>query len=110
MFGYFHSHMDGRREGAIKWTDQGFYPIEERLGKDFRQDSNAVLLVDIGGGLGHDLEDFRAGYPHLPGRLVLQDLSSVTKEAVQIHERIELISHDFFTPQPIEGKSIRNLH
>ncbi|MCJ1263888.1 hypothetical protein MMC22_003758 [Lobaria immixta] len=61
----FHNHMVGRREGVIKRTDHGFYPVEEKLGKDLRADKEAVLLVDIGGGLGHDLEDFRAGYPLL---------------------------------------------
>lgn len=100
--------MVGRREGVIKWTDHGFYPVEEKLGKDLRADKEAVLLVDIGGGLGHDLEDFRAGYPHLPGRLVLEDLSAVTKEVNQIDKEIEVISYDFFMPQPIKGKSINN--
>lgn len=100
--------MVGRREGVIKWTDHGFYPVEEKLGKDLKEDKEAVLLVDIGGGLGHDLEDFQAGYPHLPGRLVLQDLSAVTKEVNQTNKKIEVISYDFFMPQPIKGKSINN--
>ena len=108
MLERFQNHMVGRREGIIKWTDHGFYPVEEKLGKDLSEDKDAVLLVDIGGGLGHDLEDFRAGYPHLRGRLVLQDLSRVAKEVVQINERIEVFAHDFFKPQPIKGKSINN--
>lgn len=106
MLERFQNHMVGRREGVIKWTDHGFYPVEERLGKDLREEKDAVLLVDVAGGLGHDLEDFRAGYPHLRGRLVLQELPVVTQEVVQINERIEVMAHDFFKPQPIKGKSI----
>lgn len=106
----FNNHMVGRREGVIKWTDHGFYPVEKKLGEDLKHDNDAVLLVDIGGGLGHDLEDFRARYPHLPGRLVLQDLLGVTREVVRINERIEVIAYDFFTPQPIKGKLVSIFH
>lgn len=44
----------------------------------------------------------------MPGRLVLQDLPEVVEQArgMFLHPRIELMAHDFFTEQPIQGKLI----
>ena len=39
--------------------------------------ANDILLVDVGGGKGHDLIKFSTKYPSARGRLVLQDLPSV---------------------------------
>lgn len=68
MFEYLHAHppmgkqfdhhMGGYRQGRPSWMDSNFYPVEERLIKDMDTNDDAVLLVDIGGGLGHDLTEF----------------------------------------------------
>lgn len=84
--------------------DQGFYPVEERLGHDMRHDDNdAVFLVDIGGGLGHDLEELKAKHPDIRGRLLLQDQPEVIAQISKTADGIELTAHDFFTPQPVKG-------
>ena len=69
----FNNYMSGYRRGKPSWTDANFYPVTERLGQDLKEDKDAVLLVDVGGGLGHDYEELKAKYPKLPGRLSLQD-------------------------------------
>lgn len=95
--------MAGYRQGKQSWTEPGFYPVDLRLGKEVKTHADAVLLVDVGGGLGHDLEDFKAKYPNLPGKLVLQERQEVTSQIKQLSPGIEPSVHDFFTAQPIKG-------
>ena len=99
----FNNHMAGYRSGRQNWSD--FYPVDERLGKGMNTDKDAVLLVDVGGGLGHDLEEFRSKHPSLSGRLILQDQAVVIPEITNIHQSIEPMIHDFWTAQPIKGKT-----
>lgn len=97
----FNSLMTAQR--ADKGEDWfNFFPVEERLSHTSSTDSSA-LLVDVGGGLGTDLAAFRTQYPHLWGQLVLQDLPETITAAKGLPEGIEIVAHDFFTPQPIKG-------
>jgi hypothetical protein len=82
------------------WADDGAYPVKERLG-DAREDE--VLVVDIGGGAGHDLLGFRERYPEVKGRLVLEELPYVIDQVGGKLDGVELVEHDFYTPQPIKG-------
>ena len=43
--------------------------MEEEIGKGARQDSEAVLFVDIGGATGYEGLALKKRYPNLPGRL-----------------------------------------
>ncbi|KAI7775575.1 hypothetical protein LA080_006586 [Diaporthe eres] len=93
----------GNTMGARKyWTD--WFPIQERL----LDGSNETLhlLVDVGGGKGHDVLDFQAKYPQKGRRLVLQDLSHVTRDLGDLGPAIERMTYDFFTEQPVQGKKI----
>jgi hypothetical protein len=80
------------------------YPVMENLVTGFKPDS--VMFVDVGGGLGQKAIGLKKAYPNLPGRVVLQDLPTVI-QAVQPEEPaykdIEVMPHDFVTPQPILG-------
>lgn len=77
-----------------------FFPVMEK----FQQaDSQSPLLVDIGGGLGHDISAFRARYPDLPGRLILQDLPVVIDQITELGPEIDTMKYDFFTPHPGKG-------
>ena len=79
--------------------------MDQLFGRELRTDPDAILLVDIGGGVGHDMKHFRAKHSHLPGRLVVQDLPGTIEYARgQPHEGVELCEYDMFTPQPIKGK------
>jgi hypothetical protein len=62
-----------------------------------------VMLVDIGGGSGHDLLEFHAKHPSVKGRLILQDLPEVVESVKDMPDCMEAMAHDFFTPQPIKG-------
>ena len=75
-----------------------FYPVEERL----RVTGNKPLLVDIGGGLGHDLIALKSKFPNLPGRSIVQDLPVVIDHVKDLPSGIEAMKHDFFTPQPVK--------
>ncbi|KAI0852445.1 putative O-methyltransferase [Daldinia vernicosa] len=83
----------------------------ERLVQGFDADTggNDVLLVDVGGGLGHDLLELKEKHPSLPGKLILQDrpevISAVSSEGV-----FEATAHDFFAPQPVKEARAYYLH
>ena len=63
----FDHHMSGYRQGRPGRMDPGLYSVQEKLVKGLDTSDDAVLLVDIGGGLGHDIQEFRCGVtPTLP--------------------------------------------
>jgi hypothetical protein len=104
----FNDHMAGYLLGRPSWSEEEFYPVSERLLEGFDLDADdAVLLVDLGGGIGHYTEQFRSNFPYAPGRLILQDLSVVLCQAQGLHPRIERMNHDFFTEQPVKGTPLR---
>lgn len=80
----------------------------ESLVQGFDRSISNTLVVDIGGGKGHQLIELAAKNTHLPGRLVLQDLpqglpcTSAEQETLSQHN-VEAINHNFFGPQPIKG-------
>jgi len=87
-----------RLERGEQWFE--FFPTEERFGS---ADPSAPLLVDVGGGLGHDLAAFHAKFPNLPGKLILQDLPVVINDIKELDTSIERTTHDFFKEQPVKG-------
>lgn len=66
-------------------------------------DPESTLLVDIAGGVGHDVEAFFKAYPDAPGKLVLQDLPPMIANIKQLDDRIIRQEHDMFTEQPVRG-------
>ncbi|KAL4813490.1 S-adenosyl-L-methionine-dependent methyltransferase [Aspergillus spinulosporus] len=95
------------------WMDEGFYPVPS-LTEGLNIGAEDVLLVDVGGNIGHDLSEFRRKWPSIPGRLVLQDLPEVIEQAKRQNqatkEAIEPMSHDFFTEQPVKGARAYYMH
>lgn len=76
------------------------YPVEEKL----RVSPDQVLLVDIGGGVGHDITAFKKRFPDLPGQLIVQDLPQVIDTIKgPLPEGITAIGHNMFKQQPITG-------
>ena len=101
----FNNYMKGCRERKRSWMDQGFYPVKERLETGLKNDhQDSVFLVDVGGGLGHDLEELKVKHADLSGLLVLQDQAAVIARIGKASPGIELTAHDFFTPQPVKGE------
>ncbi|QDS74400.1 hypothetical protein FKW77_005672 [Venturia effusa] len=107
----FAAFMSAYRFGKANWFDKNFYPVAERLIEGFNPDISKTLLVDVGGGRGHDVAMFAAEYASRPGNLVLQDLepviaSVVNKESLPFESQV----HDFYTTQPIKGARAYSLH
>lgn len=82
------------------------------------KDDAAIAFVDIGGGLGLHIAEFRRRFPRssLPARVVLQELPKVIEAARKRNEadgvgggslnEVELQEYDFWTPQPLRGAKI----
>lgn len=105
VFQAFHGYVHTLRAHRPNWTEM--YPVKERLVEGLRAEGDASVLVDVSGGVGQVLQDFHEAVPEYTGRLVLQELGEVigiaTAMGVSKDGRIELQTHDFFTPQPIKG-------
>ncbi|MCJ1386457.1 hypothetical protein MMC17_009583 [Xylographa soralifera] len=108
----FQNHMAGYRTGRPSWMDPDFYPVAKNLVEGARTGDDAVFLVDVGGGKGHDLQELHRKHPTLPGKLVLQELPSVVEEAsaAGLDPKILAMPHDFFTNQPIIGARAYYMH
>ena len=96
----FSLHMSASHEGRAHWLD--FYPIEEKMIQGFnKDDSEAEMFIDIGGALWSEVVTVKQIYPHIPGRLMLEDLPHVVDQVSD--SDIEAIAYDIFTPQPVKG-------
>ncbi|KAL4745383.1 hypothetical protein BDW72DRAFT_198702 [Aspergillus terricola var. indicus] len=109
----FNNHMTAYHQGRPSWMDEGFYPVSSLM-EGLNINADDVLLVDVGGNVGHDLSEFRRKWPSIPGRLILQDLPEVIEQAKwqnqAIQGTIEPMSHDFFTEQPVKGARAYYMH
>ncbi|KAK0513545.1 hypothetical protein JMJ35_003909 [Cladonia borealis] len=95
--------LAGRKSHRLTWMDHGFYPVEDNLAGGVSGEEEAVLLVDVGGGTGTNLQEFHGKYPGLHGQLILQDKPEVIKQATGLDQSIRTMAHDFFTEQPVKG-------
>ena len=83
----------------------GSFPFDEELGVEEIQETE-VVVVDVGDGRGQALETIKSAFPTLKGRMVLQDLSDVIKDAKTggLPGFIEPMAASFFDRQPIESE------
>ena len=102
----FNHQMAGYHQRRPSWMDPGFPPLKERVEQGMTQNQNDVAIVDVGGGMRHDLVELRKKHPSIPGRFILQDLTQVMEQIPQPLEGIEVTAHDFYTEQPVKGKLI----
>ncbi|KAI9720920.1 MAG: hypothetical protein M1828_005490 [Chrysothrix sp. TS-e1954] len=100
----FTNLMSGYTMDRPAWFE--FYPIEERLLKDFTGD---VLLVDVGGGAAHDMRKFHAQFPNAKGKLICQDQEQVIS-TVSPEPPVYAEVNDFFKAQPIKGAKAYYMH
>ncbi|KAI8627846.1 S-adenosyl-L-methionine-dependent methyltransferase [Xylariaceae sp. FL1651] len=104
----FNDFMTGYAKARPRWVD--FYPAAERLGSGSTSEQTRVLLVDVGGGVGHEILEMHKKHPNLPGQLILQDQPSVIDQANasgNLPGAITAVAHDFFEPQPVEYHGAR---
>jgi hypothetical protein len=105
--------MSAYRAGKANWYDPGFYPVPERMIEGFDAEASDVLLVDVGGGRGHDVTFFAAQHAGHPGKVILQDREPVIAgvlEATTSSRPFDAPAYDFFTRQPIQNIRAYSLH
>ncbi len=106
--------MQGNRLARPFWGD--WFPVRERLLNESRNNESGVnrdgvLMVDVAGGLGHDLVNFKQHFPEVVrtgevAQLVLQDQPHVIKKIEKeegLGAGIRCETYDFFKPQPVHG-------
>jgi demethylsterigmatocystin 6-O-methyltransferase len=84
------------------WLD--VFPVEKEV-DSWSAEPDKALFVDIGGGMGGQCRGFRAKYPKVPGRIILQELPQLV-ERLPPMEGIEKMAQNFFEQQTIEGASM----
>ena len=104
MMDDFNTLMKGMRSTRKHWVE--WFAVEKELFDGFSGGKDDVLMVDLGGGKGHDLERFLSEFPKSKGHLVLQDLPATISEIKELSDGINATVHNFFTPQPIKGRSM----
>ncbi|KAJ5902875.1 O-methyltransferase [Penicillium taxi] len=107
---HFDSFMSAYRAGKPDWFD--YYPVAERLIEGFDSSNNEALLVDVGGGRGHDMTTFAKNFPTRPGKIILEDREPVIAAVTAANTELDfdVLAHNFFTPQPIVGARAYSLH
>lgn len=95
----FNNIMIGVRPSRPSWV--AWFPVHDQLLEGYREDT--TLLVDIGGGWGHDLVAFQKTWA-THAELELQDLPQVIADVTDLPPNIKCRSHDFFSgQQPVQG-------
>lgn len=94
-FNVFMGNTMGARRYWLDW-----FPVQKQLIDGASGES--PLLVDVGGGKGHDIISFHKKYPN-QGPLVLQDLAAVTDSIDSLYPSIKVMTYDFFTEQPVKS-------
>lgn len=99
--------MNSQQKHRLNWDF--WFPVETEVFAE-PVDDNTALIVDVGGGLGHDLNAFATRNPSRRMRLVNEDLPEVIRQAKEqsqdLDARIELVEQDFFKPQVVKGAKI----
>ena len=104
----FNTYMTGNENSRPSWID--WYPVEERLLKDAKADTDAILMIDIAGGRGHYLTAFKERFPYIKGRLILQEVPNVIEDIESLDSSIERMKHDMFEPQPVKGNELTSFY
>lgn len=102
-FAHFNQFMVVQHLGMPTWLD--VYPYQEKAdGLKLEQ----PFFVDLGGGFGHQSIALREKLPHLPNRIILQDIPTTLAHAIK-HPGVEVAVQDFFQPQAIIGNIIHSI-
>ena len=110
------SFMSRVQKDREHWTE--WFPSEVLFPPARKSSPDRVFMVDVGGGLGHDLLAFTEKYQDADLRFELQELPSVVEQAKtefsnsqrELDPRISMSAHDFFSDQPVQGAAIYFMH
>jgi hypothetical protein len=102
MMSNFNAFMAGSLETRKDWFD--LFPVDRIILSGARRDgTDSTLLVDIGGGEGHDIEAFHRSFPDAVENLVLQDLPETIDNIKKLDPVIVRQKHNFFEEQPVKS-------
>ena len=100
--------MAAHKSETNTWMD-GSIPLKDFTLNAADVDKGRAMMVDVGGGSGHQLIRLRAALPQLKGRMVVQDVAmmidTIDKAAAE-KAGVETMVHDFYTPQPVRGAKV----
>jgi len=96
----FNTFMAGKRASQPSWAE--WWPVETEILATQELDQDGFLLVDVGGGRGHDVQIFQRKFPGR-GKLAVEDLPAVIDDIKDLNEDIIRVKHNFFQPQPVIG-------
>ena len=90
------------RHGFAEFVD--IFPFEKEVGQHASDDK--ALFVDIGSGFGSQSALVRDRFPHLKGKIIMQDQQqTIDSLSANPPTGIETQVYDFYTPQPVKGMS-----
>lgn len=99
--------MAAQRLGQQSIWEGNRVPLSDLRLSERDLEAGRVLLVDVGGGFGHQCIDLRRLNPDIKGHMITQDLplvhGMIDKKDDLISLDIELMAHDFMEPQPVHG-------
>ncbi|KAF2868140.1 S-adenosyl-L-methionine-dependent methyltransferase [Massariosphaeria phaeospora] len=103
MMANFNAFMAGSIANRPDWFTT--FDVQGIVLAGAKTDAEAVLLVDVAGGQGHDIAAFQHAFPAAPGKLVLQELPAVLDSipVAALAAQIERQKIDFFEAQPVQG-------
>lgn len=102
--------MQRMQSDRLHWTE--WFPENRLFHYAGRNPEQRRVVVDVGGGRGHDIKAFAKKYAQAPVSAILQDLRGTIEEARAEMQAagIEVCVHDFFQPQPVRGADIYYMH
>ena len=84
-------------------------PVDDFELSDADIKAGRVLMVDVGGGSGHQCLGLRKAFPDLKGKMVVQDVPIMIQQIDQYEAaeaELEPMPHDFLTPQPVKAAKV----
>lgn len=100
----FNTFMAGSLGTRKNWFST--FPVDEILLNGARKDDpESVLLIDIAGGEGHDIEAFHKSFADVSGKLILQDLPPAIDNIKSLDPAVVRQKYDFFYRTAHQGSA-----
>ncbi|KAF7950188.1 hypothetical protein EAE96_007479 [Botrytis aclada] len=96
--------MQSFNDGHKNFLD--IYPAMDRLAAGASTDSEVVMMVDVGGGQGHQAIAMKKKFPNLSGRYIVIDLAHGLPVSRDDSIGVEFLVHDFMTEMPVKDARI----
>lgn len=100
----FNEYMSFQRVGQQSWLD--VFPLEKYVSDANVGDKQQTLVVDVGGGYGHQCREILRKLPWLEGRIVLEDTHGAAIDSAKGIEGLKVVHHDFTKAQPVKGARV----